>query len=101
MSISGSSTTVDLQACHIFSNTADVSPDVLNFPEGFLQRPNEVTLPFASRHSFSIFRAEYADATEHATKPRPIAPMGCSLLLTCLVWLPCVLTVCKLTASYT
>ena len=30
-------------------------------------------------------RREYADATEHATMPHPIAPMGCSLLLTCLV----------------
>ena len=32
VSISGSSTTVDLQACHIFSNTAVVSPHLLNLP---------------------------------------------------------------------
>jgi hypothetical protein len=32
-------------------------------------------------------RREYADATEHTTVPRPIAPLGCSLLLTCLLCL--------------
>ena len=66
-----------------------------------LHCPDEVTLPFVSRHSFSIFRTEYADANEHATKPRPIAPMGCLPLLTCYVWLPCVLAASKLTAFYT
>ena len=60
------------------------------------------TVTFQSCQIYSN-TAHVRSARRHQTRDHahPIALMGCLHLLTCYVWLPCMLAECKLTASYT